>query len=68
MLSGETATGRHPTLVVETMCKIIIEVEKTDYYYNREDELRRNRIHLFSQRRYLLQCLQAGERCKMPMH
>ncbi|TAL41745.1 MAG: pyruvate kinase [Chitinophagaceae bacterium] len=39
MLSGETATGQHPTLVVETMRKIIIEVEKTDYHYNREDEL-----------------------------
>ncbi len=39
MLSGETATGRHPALVVETMCKIIMEVEKTDYNYNREDEL-----------------------------
>src|SRR5918993_3850543 len=39
MLSGETATGQHPTLVVETMRKIIMEVEKTDYKYNREDEL-----------------------------
>ena len=39
MLSAETATGKHPTLVVETMCKIITEVEKTDYNYNREDEL-----------------------------
>lgn len=39
MLSGETATGQHPTLVVETMCKIIKEVEATDYNYNREDEL-----------------------------
>jgi pyruvate kinase len=39
MLSGETATGMHPTLVVETMRKIIMEVEKTDYNYNREEEL-----------------------------
>lgn len=39
MLSAETATGQHPTLVVETMCKIIREVEATDYNYNREDEL-----------------------------
>ncbi len=39
MLSGETATGNHPTLVVQTMCKIILEVEKTDYNYDREDEL-----------------------------
>jgi len=39
MLSGETATGAHPTLVVETMKKIIEEVEKTDYHYDLEDEL-----------------------------
>ncbi|TBR19886.1 MAG: pyruvate kinase [Chitinophagaceae bacterium] len=39
MLSGETATGIHPTLVVETMKKIILEVEKTDYNYNLEEEL-----------------------------
>lgn len=39
MLSAETATGNYPTLVVETMRKIIMEVERTDYNYNREDEL-----------------------------
>src|SRR5918998_216235 len=39
MLSAETATGKHPVLVVETMRKIIMEVEKTDYNYNREEEL-----------------------------
>jgi len=39
MLSGETATGAHPALVVETMVKIIEEVEKTDYHYSLEDEL-----------------------------
>jgi pyruvate kinase len=39
MLSGETATGQHPALVVETMRKIIMEVERTDYRYNLEDEL-----------------------------
>jgi pyruvate kinase len=39
MLSAETATGEHPTLVVETMRKIITEVEKSGYHYNREDEL-----------------------------
>jgi pyruvate kinase len=39
MLSAETATGNYPVLVVETMRKIIMEVEKTDYHYNREDEL-----------------------------
>lgn len=39
MLSAETATGKHPALVVEIMCKIIMEVENTEYNYNREDEL-----------------------------
>jgi pyruvate kinase len=39
MLSGETATGNHPPLVVETMRKIILEVERTEYRYNREDDL-----------------------------
>jgi pyruvate kinase len=39
MLSGETAAGQHPTLVVETMRKIIMEVEKNDYPYNLEEKL-----------------------------
>lgn len=39
MLSGETATGNHPVLVVATMKKIIEEVERTDYHYNLEEEL-----------------------------
>lgn len=40
MLSAETATGQHPALVVETMRKIILEVEATEYRYNREEDLR----------------------------
>jgi pyruvate kinase len=39
MLSAETATGDHPKLVVETMKKIIMEVERTEYNYNREESL-----------------------------
>ncbi|RAJ05083.1 pyruvate kinase [Chitinophaga skermanii] len=35
MLSGETATGQHPTLVIQTMRKIIAEVEKEEIIYNR---------------------------------
>ena len=40
MLSGETAAGNHPALVVETMRKIIRQVEQTEYRYNREDDLK----------------------------
>jgi pyruvate kinase len=39
MLSGETATGQNPRLVVETMRKIIMEVERTEYRYNLEEVL-----------------------------
>jgi pyruvate kinase len=35
MLSGETAMGQHPTLVVQTMANIIKEVEKQETVYNR---------------------------------
>jgi pyruvate kinase len=40
MLSGETAAGNHPVLVVETMRKIIMEVERKEYRYNREEDLK----------------------------
>ncbi len=40
MLSGETATGMHPVLVVETMRKIIHEVEQKEYRFNREEDLK----------------------------
>jgi pyruvate kinase len=40
MLSGETATGKYPRLVVETMTKIIMEIESKGYDYNREEILK----------------------------
>jgi pyruvate kinase len=40
MLSGETASGQHPVLVVETMTKIIREIESTAYDFNREETLK----------------------------
>jgi pyruvate kinase len=40
MLSGETATGMHPALVVATMKKIILEVEHNHYNYDREEDLK----------------------------
>jgi pyruvate kinase len=40
MLSGETAAGLHPVLVVETMTKIIREIEANAYDYNREETLK----------------------------
>lgn len=40
MLSGETAAGQHPTLVVETMRKIIAEVEVKEYRYDRSEDLK----------------------------
>lgn len=40
MLSGETATGQFPVLVVETMSKIIREIEATSYHYDREEMLK----------------------------
>lgn len=39
MLSGETASGQHPVLVVETMRKIIMEAENSLYDYDRDDIL-----------------------------
>jgi pyruvate kinase len=40
MLSGETATGQFPVLVIETMRKIITEVEENRYKYNRSEDLK----------------------------
>jgi pyruvate kinase len=39
MLSGETAMGKHPVLVVQTMTNIIKKVEQEAYDYNKSDIL-----------------------------
>jgi len=39
MLSGETAMGKYPVQVVQTMSKIIAEIESTVYDYNKEEML-----------------------------
>lgn len=39
MLSGETAAGKYPVLVIQTMTKIIMEIERKAYDYNRDDIL-----------------------------
>jgi len=36
MLSGETSVGKYPLIVVETMVKIVSEIEKNDEIYSRE--------------------------------
>jgi pyruvate kinase len=40
MLSGETASGKYPRLVVETMTKIIRKIEENAYDYDREEHLK----------------------------
>ncbi len=40
ILSGETATGKHPVLVVETMAKIIEEAERYQQLYHKKYEVR----------------------------
>ena len=63
MLSAETATGQHPTLVVETMRKIIMEVERTDYRYNLEEVLQpQPHSPSFLSDAICSQCLQSCER------
>ncbi|MFI5204054.1 MAG: pyruvate kinase [Flavobacteriales bacterium] len=36
MLSGETSVGKYPVKVIETMRRIIAEVEKSDFIYHKE--------------------------------
>jgi len=37
MLSGETSVGQYPVQVIQTISKIVMEVEKCDQIYNREE-------------------------------
>jgi pyruvate kinase len=43
MLSGETATGEHPPLVVRTMARIIVEAERSAFYAPPKSEPRVDR-------------------------
>lgn len=37
MLSGETSVGKHPIEVIKAMSKIVLEVEKNEEIYNKEE-------------------------------
>ncbi|MFM7662783.1 MAG: pyruvate kinase [Bacteroidota bacterium] len=37
MLSGETSVGQYPVQVIQTISKIVMEVEKCDQIYNKEE-------------------------------
>ncbi|MCB0476586.1 MAG: pyruvate kinase [Crocinitomicaceae bacterium] len=37
MLSGETSVGQHPVKVIETMSKIVMEIEKSENIYHKEE-------------------------------
>lgn len=43
MLSGETSVGEFPEIVIETMAKVITQVERTSYpYYSHKDSIHAN--------------------------
>lgn len=48
MLSGETAMGSHPELVVQTMVKIIEKAEKDEMVYNRKHSPDKNSLTYLS--------------------
>ncbi|MFK8038426.1 MAG: pyruvate kinase [Crocinitomicaceae bacterium] len=48
MLSGETSVGKFPIEVIQAMCKIVTEVEKSDEIYHKEEEPEKNQDRFIS--------------------
>ncbi len=46
MLSAETATGKHPSLVVQMMSRIIVEAEKSRFYVPQSSEIAGERTNI----------------------
>ncbi|MDX1349569.1 MAG: pyruvate kinase [Putridiphycobacter sp.] len=48
MLSGETSVGKYPVEVIKAMSKIVMEVEKSDEIYHKEEEPEKNQDRFIS--------------------
>lgn len=48
MLSGETSVGKFPVEVIKAMTKIVMEVEKSDEIYHKEEEPEKNQDRFIS--------------------
>jgi len=48
MLSGETSVGKYPVEVIKAMSKIVMEVERSDEIYHKEEEPEKNQDRFIS--------------------